>query len=251
MTKRKHNYSSVICGGCGREFGIIQHSHIVKCDGLIKLGIKTRGDYKKVFGQTMSDDALVASMSNIKGFNNSLTSEERSKHAFDARMVFEKLGNSKELCSIGGKRGSKTLWEKEGQKDRHCLRMKRQNAAGSMKQKPNKLEYAFWDMIGKDRLEYASFLFWKTIVSDGEIKHITPDFRVPGTLRLIEVFGDYWHKNDDPQDRINLWESVGCECIVVWEHEINKQDKSMIKKVEEFISGNLHECPAPTVDLVG
>ena len=131
------------------------------------------------------------------------------------------------------------------------MRMREQNAAGTMKQCPNKLEQKFWDMIGHDRIEYASFLFWKTIVEKRGIKHITPDFRIPGTLRMIEVFGDYWHGGEDPQRRIDLWQSVGCECLVVWEHEIYARDEAMLGRVEEFIGRTPHECPAPAMDQAG
>ena len=62
---------------------------------------------------------------------------------------------------------------------------------------------------------------------------------------MIEVYGDYWHSGDNPQDRIEQWNSTGCECIVVWEHEINNNQFVVKKAVNEFISKNLHECKAP------
>lgn len=251
MTQRKHMASSVVCEGCGREFGIIQQSHIDKCHGLAQLGITTRKQYKAQFGSTMSDDALAVSKKTIDDFNSSLNDEERAENARHGYLkVVERYG-AEELGRRGGKKGSVGLWSKPGQKERHRKRMSKQNARGFMKQSPNKLEQRFWDMIGKDRVEFASFSFWKTIVGEREIKHITPDFRVPGTMRMIEVFGDYWHEGENPQDRIDLWESVGCECLVVWEHEINAKDQAMLDRVEKFISGNLHECLAPTIGQVG
>ncbi len=243
--------SSVVCAGCGREFGIIQQAHIDRCDGLKQLGVTTRAQYKAQFGSTMSAAAVAVSVQTISEFNAGLTAEERSAHSARGYKVAADRHGSSEIGRRGGLVGSKGLWNKPGQKERHRARMRKMNAAGSMAQNPNKLESKFWDMIGRDRIEFASFRFWKTIVEERGITHITPDFRIPGTMRMIEVFGDYWHDGEDPQDRIDLWRSVGCECIVVWEHEINAQDTEMLNRVESFVSGNPHECPAPAIDQAG
>lgn len=251
MTQRKHMDSSVVCQGCGREFGIIQQSHIDNCHGLFQLGIKTRAEYKACFGSTMSQDAVAISRKTIEKFNSSQDEGERRFQGQIGYYAAIKYCGPHEFGRRGGVVGSVGLWNKPGQKERHRRRMRKQNANGSMTQQPNKLEEKFWELVGKDRLEFASFSFWKTIVADEGVAHITPDFRIPGTVRLIEVFGDYWHQGEDPADRIRLWESVGCECLVVWEHEINAEDSAMLERVDAFISGKTHECPAPTTNQVG
>lgn len=251
MTERKHLKTSVVCGGCGREFGIIQHSHIVKCEGLVELGITNRAEYKAMFGDTMSKDAKQTSINNIKNFNDSLTAGERSENGRRGIEVAHKKHGRSYMGKKGGTNGAKALWAKPGQLEKHRERMRKQNANGYMMQNPNKLEEKFWNMIGRDRLEFASFKFWKTIHKKGEITHITPDFRVPGTLKLVEVFGDYWHDGEDPMDRISLWESVGCECVVIWEHEIHEKPEYVVATINKFISGNHHECLAPASDLAG
>jgi hypothetical protein len=243
--------SSVVCAGCKREFGIIQQSHIDRCHALQQMGITTRDQYKARYGSTMSADVVAVSVRTIDGFNGSQTAEERSAHAMRGYLRAVEVHGASEFGRRGGVSGSAGLWSKPGQKDRHRVRIQQMNASGSMQQNPNKLERKFWDMIGQDRIEFASFRFWKTIVEDRGVKHITPDFRVPGTMRMIEVFGDYWHGGENPQDRIDLWRSVGCECLVVWEHEINARNEAMIGRVESFISGTPHECPAPAVDQAG
>jgi hypothetical protein len=243
--------SSVVCAGCKREFGIIQQAHIDHCHALQQMGIATRAQYKARFGSTMSAAAVAVSVKTITGFNAELTAEERSANAACGYKAAAERHGASEIGRRGGLVGSQGLWSKPGQKDRHRARIRKMNANGSMQQNPNKLERKFWDMIGQDRIEFASFRFWKTILEERGVKHITPDFRVPGTMRMIEVFGDYWHGGENPQDRIDLWRSVGCECLVVWEHEINARDEAMIGRVESFISGTPHECPAPAVDQAG
>jgi len=243
--------SSVVCGGCEHVFGIIQQAHIDRCHALQQMGITTRAQYKARFGSTMSADAVAVSVRTIDGFNAGLNAEERSAHGMRGHLRAAEKHGASDCGRRGGLVGSKGLWSKPGQKDRHRARIQKMNAAGSMKQAPNKLEQRFWDVVGNDRIEFASFRFWKTIVEERGMKHITPDFRVPGTMRMIEVFGDYWHGGENPQDRIDLWESVGCECLVVWEHEINARDAAMLARVESYISGTPHECPAPAIDQAG
>lgn len=50
--------------------------------------------------------------------------------------------------------------------------------------------------------------------------------------KLIELFGDYWHKGEDPQDRINIFKKFGYDTLVIWESElkdINKVKNKVIK----------------------
>lgn len=60
-----------------------------------------------------------------------------------------------------------------------------------------------------------------------------PDFtNCNGKKKLIELFGDYWHKGEDPQDRINIFKKFGYDTLVIWESElkdINKVKNKIIK----------------------
>jgi hypothetical protein len=47
-----------------------------------------------------------------------------------------------------------------------------------------------------------------------------PDFVEEGGKQIIEVFGDYWHRKQDPKGLIAEYAAVGWSCRVVWEHEI-------------------------------
>jgi hypothetical protein len=37
---------------------------------------------------------------------------------------------------------------------------------------------------------------------------------------VVEIYGDYWHKNDNPQEIIDLYAEIGWKCFVFWEHEV-------------------------------
>lgn len=56
-----------------------------------------------------------------------------------------------------------------------------------------------------------------------------PDFiNINGQKKLIEVFGDYWHRGDDPTARIRLFRQYGFETLVVWERELLSEDKQPV-----------------------
>lgn len=61
-----------------------------------------------------------------------------------------------------------------------------------------------------------------------------PDFtNVNGQKKLIEMYGDYWHKDDNPQDRINAFKPFGWDTLVIWEKEL--KDLATVKvKINEF-----------------
>ena len=62
--------------------------------------------------------------------------------------------------------------------------------------------------------------FWLTF-KDGT--HKCPDFINLKAKTAVEVYGDYWHKNDNPDDIIKKYNEIGWDCYVFWEHEIMKE----------------------------
>jgi len=62
-----------------------------------------------------------------------------------------------------------------------------------------------------------------------------PDFiSTNGQKKIIELYGDYWHRNDDPQDRIDLFKQYGYDTLIIWEHELKDMDKLYVK-LDEFM----------------
>jgi very-short-patch-repair endonuclease len=51
-----------------------------------------------------------------------------------------------------------------------------------------------------------------------------PDFINEKDRIIVELYGDYWHRNETIRktiNRIELFRSAGYKTIVIWEHEIN------------------------------
>lgn len=77
-------------------------------------------------------------------------------------------------------------------------------------------------------------------VGDGEvvIGRKCPDFiNIDGKKQIIELFGDYWHKKQNPQDRIDLFAKYGFSTLVLWEHEL-KNPNAVLTKLKEFINAD-------------
>lgn len=63
-----------------------------------------------------------------------------------------------------------------------------------------------------------------------------PDFVHPTLNLAIELFGDWWHRDDNPNDPSARFRSIGWKCIVIWESEF-REDLEMVKiGVAEFLS---------------
>jgi len=84
---------------------------------------------------------------------------------------------------------------------------------------------------------------WK-YVGDGKdpnfiIGRMRPDFAdINGKKQLIEMFGDYWHRNQDPNNRICRFAKFGYDCLVIWEHELkSNQIEETIGKIKSFVGG--------------
>lgn len=66
-----------------------------------------------------------------------------------------------------------------------------------------------------------------------------PDFvNCNGQKKIIEIFGDYWHKGQNPQDRIDIFKPYGYDTLVIWEHEL-KDIEGVIVKIKEFHNSKL------------
>jgi len=61
-----------------------------------------------------------------------------------------------------------------------------------------------------------------------------PDFVCIDEKRIIEFYGDYWHKDDRENDRIDFFKKFGYTTLIVWEHEL----KDLPKLKEKILNFN-------------
>ena len=96
--------------------------------------------------------------------------------------------------------------------------------------RPNKAEAKLDDLLQQILPNEYKF------VGDGEfvIAGKNPDFvNINGQKKIIELYGDYWHRNDDPQDRIDLFAEYGYSTLIIWEKEL-KNTSVLINRIIKF-----------------
>jgi len=98
---------------------------------------------------------------------------------------------------------------------------------------PNKAELKLGTYLSKD-WEFTGD--WKHIVG-GKL----PDFTNYKTKQLIEMYGDYHHQGQDPQERIDFFKKHGWDCLVVWERELKDPDTLRPKLKGYFVNGKRTE----------
>lgn len=103
----------------------------------------------------------------------------------------------------------------------------------SRERRLTKPEKAF-DEMTPEIFRYVGNRAWWVKLDDGH--HHNPDFKVSGQDKVIEIWGSYWHKNDDPKQLIDLYKQAGLQCLIIWGNEIYNQPEEVLKKVSKFIS---------------
>jgi len=93
----------------------------------------------------------------------------------------------------------------------------------SLKIRPNNLEKLFIKFLEEYNLPFK-------YVGDGSLMvgNKNPDFIHKTKPKIIELFGDYWHKPEEEEKRTEFFKDHGYDCLVIWGHEIKKEDISCI-----------------------
>lgn len=79
-----------------------------------------------------------------------------------------------------------------------------------------------------------------TFVGDGKvvIEGLNPDWiDCDGSNRIIELFGEPWHRPEEEQTRKNRFAKFGYRTLVIWYEEL-KDKKSVLEKIQNFIEAS-------------
>jgi len=96
---------------------------------------------------------------------------------------------------------------------------------------PNKAEETLLALLSQGYPNGWSYVGDGSLIVGGCV----PDFaNVNGHKELIEMFGDHWHRGQNPQDRIDLFRKFGFRTLVIWEHELKQPDRAR-KRIAEFV----------------
>jgi len=97
--------------------------------------------------------------------------------------------------------------------------------------KPNNLEQ-FFNKLTPNAVRYVGdFNFF---ITTNKQTH-NPDFKVKGQKKIIELFGDYWHRGEDPNELIREYKEVDWDCKIFWESEVYNKTEEVIAEVKTFV----------------
>jgi len=85
--------------------------------------------------------------------------------------------------------------------------------------KPNKTELKLFEIIKEINQNFLLNTRAEQIIIEGKI----PDIVNLKEKKIIELFGDYWHRNDTKEKiekRIFLFKKLGYDTLIVWEKEL-------------------------------
>ena len=130
------------------------------------------------------------------------------------------------------RKGGKMAWERKTPEEKisHIKKMfmsaRYERNSGCM----SKAEISMQKLLESVRLKNWKF--------NGDFTGLTisgksPDFW-DGNKKVIELYGDYWHNGQNPQDRIDLFKQSGYECLIIWEHELKNDPICVLEKIIDF-----------------
>lgn len=100
----------------------------------------------------------------------------------------------------------------------------------AINKRPNHIERKLGIILDNNYLEEYEYNGNGKVVIGG----LVPDYiNKNGRKEVIELFGNYWHRNDNPQDRINKFAKRGYKCLVIWEWEL-ENSTILIEKINRW-----------------
>ena len=228
-----------------------------------KMSKSHKGQTSGMKGKHFSEESRRKMSENYVGMKGKRHSEETKKKISESRVGKQLSEETKRKVSENNGLGMKGKYHSKETKRKISDRMKgkipwtkdnhhSEKSKGKMSESHKKLwrdsEYAkmMWESF--NRLPNKPEMFLRNLLNQlypGEWKYVgngkmfldgkCPDFvNVNGQKKLIELFGDYWHKGENPQDRINIFKPFGWNTLVIWEHEL-RGFRALRRKIFDFV----------------
>jgi len=166
-------------------------------------------------GREVSEHVRKKTSLRMKGVKRTLAEKEKISATLKKQ--------SKELSERG-----KKLWQ-----DTEKVKVMVKKMRWARQQRPNNLEASVMEMLNKhfpDEWQYSG--------NGGLVLgRCCPDFvRNHGHNQVIEIYGDYWHRGENPQDRVDLFDTYGYKTLVIWEKEVHSMSEDeFVKLVFKFM----------------
>lgn len=100
--------------------------------------------------------------------------------------------------------------------------------------KPNKPEKKILNLLDRIYPNEWKYTGDFSFMVDGK----SPDFtNCNGKKLLIEHYGTYWHRGDDPEDRKAIFRKFGYRTLVIWENEL-KDSIALETTIKDFVESD-------------
>lgn len=181
-------------------------------------------------GKKQSPELIAKRVAGRKGYRHSPETLRKIGEGNKGKVMSIEARQKCSKANKGKRYSPKTEFTSERMKALHRDETYMEKVRKSLNIKPNKPESIilnFLNMLYPSQWKYTgNFSF--------TINGKCPDFvNCNGQKKIIELFGDYWHRGENPQDRINEFKPFGYDTLVIWERELKNQD-AVILKIKEF-----------------
>lgn len=210
----KYTLDKNMCAICGKE---TKYSHFYRkypdtCSKSCAATYSWDDDRKKAYGTIMSK----------KWQTNE--GNYRSKQIKQRREFW----NTKQGKQIKSTAASK-CWSREEYRNNLKISLEKVFSCFSI----NKKEQLLFDMLNELFPQQFEFVGdWSLF-----IRNKNPDFIDRKNKVIIEMYGNYWHRNDTKKQttkRINLFKSEGYRTLIIWENELDDKTRCT-KKIKAFV----------------
>lgn len=202
------------------------------CGGLTALGKKfVHGHNSRVTHPMQGTKMPEALIEKLRALHLGKPSPMAGKHHSEASR--EKMSESHKRVPLSEKhrgsigKASKRVWAATSEEKKNEWMAKIRKSLQCFPNKPKSAILSILESIYPGE--------WK-FVGDGQvvISGKNPDFiNVNGQKKIIELFGDYWHRGQNPEDRAEMFKPYGYETLVIWEREL-KDIKTVMTKIQAF-----------------
>lgn len=218
------NRNAIICKLCGKSFNGSIASHLYWKHNMTKEKYKAKFPNAEIVSLDWTRNQSL-SHAGQKAWN-----EGKTKETSTIIREYSKTLSTKEFTEDHKQHISETKIEQFKNKE-FSQRIVRNLDNANFHRAPNKPEKMMETILNK----YFPNK-WK-YVGDGSLKigSYNPDFiNINGKKQLIEVFGDYWHKDSNLTEKAEYYRKYGFETLIVWENELYNNPEEVLDTIRKF-----------------
>lgn len=229
--------------GCGQLTSGKWNAHTQDYSKFIP-GHQNKGKNNPRYGKKVSKESIKKRLETLKRKG---ISWKGRKHSEEAKRKISLSNKGRKFSKEIRDKMSKNHWSKRGKKSHNKgktkenyeplkrVSIKMKNGGAIIARKGNKNKPTKPEKILNKLFQKYFPNQWKYVgCGDFILGGKNPDFiNCNGQKKIIELFGDYWHKKEDEEIRSKHFLRYGFKTLIIWEHEL-KDINSVLKRINDF-----------------